>query len=197
MKKKLCYIATFLLISQTGFSQFVHFVNTDVVTRGKLTTLIGIINSRNIALGTTNGLITKAIADHESQRRLKYRKNVYDRKDNFLANAVASGSMSLAISALSTHTVLPYMTESKRAYLNEMATDKAVLQALLLIDYNKIASSRRQEFYRLRAKLVRKFFKNDADARKILLFSAAGYIAINYEDFAKLAARMQIIDIAP
>ncbi len=196
MKKKLFYIVMCLLISQTGFAQF-YLINTDAPTRRKLDALIRTIIIRNIAIGTTNGLIGKAIEDHKNQRRLKYRRNVYDRKDNFLSSALASGSMSLATSTLNTYVALPYMTTSKKEYLNEMATDKAVLLALLSIDHNKIASSRRQEFYRLRAKLVRKSFKNDADARKLLLFSAGGYIAINYKEFAELAAKMQIVDIAP
>ncbi|WP_025741803.1 hypothetical protein [Aquimarina pacifica] len=196
--KTIYILVFFLLVVQTTFGQFVHvhINNNDATTRRKLATLIGIVGGRNASLGISNKELEDALKDHKEQIELQYSKNQYDKSSSFIAGAGTSAVLSLGASAFTRIPRLPYMTSAKREYLDMITMDKALLLALQSVSTTKIKSSKRQEIYRLRSKLLREFSKNDRDARQTLYMSAAGLLIINFNEFADMYNQLKQIEIA-
>ncbi|OEK07358.1 hypothetical protein A8C32_18145 [Flavivirga aquatica] len=196
------YIIIFLSVFgvQLGFSQFfhvhIHINNTDTETRSKLAALTGILALRNGTLIDLNKELSGAVKSHNKQRLLQYTKNKYDKGNGFITSAATSSVLSLGASTLASRSWLPYMTKDKRDYLNAITMEKGLLLALQNVSKTKIKSSKRQEVYRLRDKLLREFSKNDRDARKTLFLPLAGLTVINYKDFLKLYRKLKKVDIA-
>ncbi len=188
-----------VFMGQTMFGQFVHFHthinNTDSKTRTKLIALIATLGLRNASLTASNGQLTTALASHQAQLQLQYTKNKYDRSSSFIASSIGSTVLGLGSSALARIPNLPYMTKDKQEYLDAVTMDKALLLALQSLSTTKIKSSKRQEVYRLRSKLLREFSKNDRDARQTLFMSAAGLVVLNYDEFIKLYNQLKLIEI--
>ncbi|GAA4277188.1 hypothetical protein [Aquimarina mytili] len=196
MKNNHIFLILFILICQTGFSQLFHFHinNNDGPTRRKLGQLILTLTSKNTALGITNAALNNALISHRNHLRKNYSRNSFDRKDNFLLNSAGSATLSLGTSVLSRYPKLPYMTKTKRDYIEAITMDKAILLGLQYIDARKVKSGRRQEIYRLRGELIREFSKNDKEARKILLFSAAGWSIVNYATFSEMIRTLKAVE---
>lgn len=189
-----------LLGTQASFGQIVHvhthINNNDSKTRGKLLQLIALLGARNGTLGGINGQLSTALANHQLQLKSQYTKNQFDRKNSFIVSAAGSSLLSVGASTLASRPRLPYMTKEKREYINAVTMDKALLLALQVVSKSKIKSSKRQEIYRLRSKLLRELSKNDRDARQSLFFSAAGLLVRDYEEFVKLYGKLKIVQIA-
>ena len=108
-----------------------------------------------------------------------------------LANGPSAG-----IALIANNANLPYMTKEKRDYLNQVAMDKAILIALQFVSADKIKSSRRQEIYRLRSKLLREYSKNDRDARSLLYLPIGGLLISNFQEFTEMSSVLKALEIA-
>ncbi|WP_378188152.1 hypothetical protein ACE939_06870 [Aquimarina sp. W85] len=199
MKSKWMFVIALFFVFNTGFGQFVHFHfhfdNNDAATRTKFASLIRILGAKNTALKATNASLNKALKSHKAQLKANYTKNVFDKGDSFLAKLLLSGSLSLVTSKLSGYPKLPYMTKAKREYLDQLTQNKLLLAFLQNVPAGKIKSGKRQEIYRLRGELVKELSRNDKEARKILLFSAAGLVMVNFETFLELSKAMKVIEV--
>lgn len=198
MKGALKLIIGLLFISQTCLGQFVHvhthFNNNDKKTRQKLGELGAIIGVRNGILESQNSLLSQSNSYMQRMLDENYtRKHNYEEKE--LPAIAASIVSSLASTTVSKYAALPYMTRTKREYFENLSKDRAVLAALMYLDKSKIKSSKRQEIYQLRSELIKEFSKYDKDARRILFFSALGFVVINYATFSEVSGVLKAADL--
>lgn len=197
MKNTHKLIILLLFTVQSGFGQLfvVNIKNTDAETRRQLTRLIGTLTARQTSQGTMKQQLADAVNNHRKQLQAQYTRNRYDRGNSFVDNA-GSLLLGLGTSAVARTPNLPYMTKEKREYLDAVTMNKLLLASLQVINKTNIKSSKRQEIYRLRAKLVREFSKNDREARKLLYFSSAGYLTKNYQDFINMYRVLKPLQIS-
>ncbi|GAA0716347.1 hypothetical protein GCM10009430_11970 [Aquimarina litoralis] len=194
---QLCILVLFSI--QVGYGQFIHLHthinNNDAQTRAKLSRLITILGIRNTTLTAVNSQLSRALVSHQTQLNLQYRRNpLFDKRNEFIASSLGTSLLNLGTSEIA-NSSLPYMTKEKREYMKEANMDLALLLALQYVSTSKIKSSKRQEIYRLRSKLLREFSKNGRDARQSLFLSAAGISVLNYEEFLELYKYLKLIQI--
>lgn len=185
---------------QIGHSQLfhlhTHINNNDGQTRAKLTQLITLLGIRNGTLTGVNSQLSRALLSHQTQLNLQYRRNpLFDKRSEFIASSVGTSLLNLGTSEIASNP-LPYMTKEKREYMQEANMDLSLLLALQYVSPSQIKSSKRQEIYRLRSKLLREFSKNGRDARQSLFFSAAGLSVLSHEEFMELYRYLKLIQIA-
>jgi len=91
----------------------------------------------------------------------RYQQNSFDQLSD-KANLIKSAAMLSLGAYLSTiTTTLPYLTQNKRDFIQQVSTDKAFLYVMQLIDFNTIDVGSRQESYRLRRSLIKELSSND------------------------------------
>ena len=200
MKSTYYILAVILFISNVSQAQFVHvhthIINNDQETRAKLLQLkteLGLINGE---LGFIKNRLEDAKNNHRRQLDLQYKRNKYDKKNSFITSYVLANGPSAGIALIANNANLPYMTKEKRDYLNQVAMDKAILIALQFVSADKIKSSRRQEIYRLRSKLLREYSKNDRDARSLLYLPIGGLLISNFQEFTEMSSVLKALEIA-
>ena len=188
MKTTHILLIALLLLSQLTFGQFVHFHthinNNDANTRTKLFALKAILAGRNATVIASNKQLKDALKAHEEQIKLQYTKNTFDKGTGFRLSASLSAAASATTSAIARIPNLPYMTAIKQNYLDAVTKDKLLLLSLENVSKSKIKSSKRQEIYRLRSKLLREFSKHDRDTRSTLFISAAGVAVLNIKNYS-------------
>jgi hypothetical protein len=197
--KKLIFIIVCFLATIKVSGQFVHvnnFINNkDKKTRDKLNSLISTLTQNNAALAYTNNNLKTTLQKHEGQLNKNYSRNKFDKEDNFLTSSLSSISLSVATSILGTYKNMPYISESKKEYLNDITMDKSILLALQYIDSKKVKASKRQEIYRLRSELIRELSKNNREARQLLMLPLLAQGLISYEEFIALKNKLDAVEI--
>ncbi|MDH7445848.1 hypothetical protein [Aquimarina sp. 2201CG14-23] len=188
MKQKIVLIILLAIGTEFSYGQWIHFwlSNTDRRTR----TQMGIMN----ATAATRAAELKFINDDlsSSKKHLRtmldryYRNNTFDNKarNDYLKTAFASSVMAGISTVISNSPNAMYMTKNKKEYIDQINLVRGgVLGSIVGTDVFSrtnptVRSDNRQEIYRLRAELLRKFSENDRELRSLLgVTIAAGIIA--------------------
>ncbi len=184
MKRTIILIILLSLSTEFSYGQWIHFWlnNTDRDTRAK----VGVMNA---TAATRAGLLKTMNDDLSSSRKhlrtmldRYYKNNAYDNaaRNDYLKTAFASSVMAGISTVISSSPNAMYMTKNKREYIYKINLVRGgVLASIVSTDVFSrtsptIRSDNRQEIYRLRGELLRKFSENDRELRSLLGVTIAG-----------------------
>ena len=200
MKTIISLICGIVLMSSSVNAQLVINIHTkinnnDVKTRANQAALILELIAINAKLQHIKDKLADAKAKHREQLDLQYTSNKYDKQNSSFLTSMLSTAKSFGPAILAQQVSMPYMTQEKKDYLNQVALDKAVLAAVQSISADKIKSSKRQEIYQLRNKLLREFSKTDREARGMLYLPVTGLILPNSDQFIGMLDQLKNLEI--
>ena len=191
--KKIFLLLTFIS-SCFCQAQLIHFrlSNTDVATRPQITEQIAATGLRLTTNDKSIQHLNNSIKNLEHYIDRNYRLNLgevtFNRRQHFL---IVSSSTKIAIQAfLVANSKLPYMTKSKRNYINRRSNTSNILVPLISTtfkDDSNITSDNRYEFYRTKKEISKLLNNYDIQLMSKINMTALGLLVFDGEpDIATL-----------
>lgn len=173
--KKVLFILTFFACTQWSYGQWVHFLlrNRDRQTRNQMGSTVKAATARVGVTSYANTDLKNATKHLDSMIDRYYTLSKYDTKSTeYVKKAFVGYAYQKAADILTDEDYKQmYMTDNKRAYIDNIGEDRANVIASILstsLASNTVKSDNRQEMYRLKDELLRIFAKNNRDLRQIM-----------------------------
>lgn len=155
------YMVFIIFNISTLKAQFVHIHmnNKDKETRKKMGTHLTMLAIQTGALYYQNRDIDDMIKNYRELLKRNYDKSKFDKKIGY--SRISKQTLGLVAGLLGQYGNKAYITKNKKEHMKQINHLRSLLLNLVLIKYDKIRLSKRQEIEELNKDLLNQFAKND------------------------------------